>query len=183
MTALSVFSSSVRGTVLAVLLLGLAWPLATTLGLGVVFPHQAAGSPVVVDGRVVGSALVGQAFTGPGWLHGRPSAAGYDPRAAAGSNLAASNPALRERVATAAAELGPLPPPEAVTASGSGLDPHVSPAHAELQVARIAVARGLPEVEVRELVARHTERGPLGPPRVNVLAVNVALATLGSEAK
>ena len=169
-------SVSVRFALLAVFGAGLLWPLSTTLALRVAFPDRASGSMLRWEGRIVGSSLVGQAFTEDRYLWGRPSACGYDPRAAAGSNLAPSNPALRARAASDAAALGlASPPPEALAASGSGLDPHVSPAHAALQVGRVAAARGLPEQAVSEVIAAHTEAGWLGAPRVDVLGVNLAL--------
>jgi K+-transporting ATPase ATPase C chain len=137
---------------------------------------------------VVGSALAGQAFKSERWFQGRPSAAAYDPRAAAGSNLAPSNPALRERAAAASAAIaareGVSPeriPADLLTASGSGLDPHLSPAAALLQVPRIARARGLDEAQIRALVASHTEGrwlGLYGAPRVHLLHLNLALDAL-----
>lgn len=165
---------------------GLAYPLVTTLTAGALFPQQANGSLIEQNGRVVGSALVGQTFTGDRYFIGRPSAAGagYDPVNASGSNLAASNPALRERVQATAREIaqregvpGGQIPADLLTASGSGLDPHISPAGAEVQAARVARTRGLSEARVRELIAAATERGPLGlgQPGVNVLRLNLAL--------
>lgn len=167
------------------LLLGLAYPLAMTAIAGVAFPNQASGSLVTRDGTAVGSALIGQSFTSPGNLQPRPSAAGagYDASASSGTNLAPTSAKLAERLtadseamrrATGASTL----PADAITTSGSGLDPHVSPAFAELQVPRIAEARGLAEEEVRRVIAENTlgrTLGVLGEPRVNVLAVNLAL--------
>lgn len=164
-------------------LTGLAYPLAITALLHVVAPHEARGSLVVIDGKVVGSSLVGQAFTADHYLHGRPSAAGeqgYDPMRSGGSNLGPTSAALRDRV-RAAVQTGGWSPPvpaDAVTASASGLDPHVSPANALAQASRIAKARGLPEEKVRRLVANAVEAptlGFLGEPRVNVLLFNLAL--------
>lgn len=152
------------------------------------FPRQAAGSLVLVDGRARGSELVAQPFADPRYFQARPSAANYDPMAAAGSNLARSNPALRKRIDGLVEEVarreGIAPaqvPGELVTQSGGGLDPHLSPAGAAVQVARVARARGLPDAAVRDLVAAHTEGpqlGLLGRPRVNVLALNLALDAL-----
>jgi K+-transporting ATPase ATPase C chain len=185
---MSVLVSAVRFALVAVVGAGLVWPFATA-GVGrLLFPHQAVGGPVVRDGVVVGAAWVGQSFVGDGYLHGRPSAAGYDPRAAAGSNLAASNPALRDRVhadadALAAREgvVVDVIPPDAVAASGSGLDPHITPEHAALQVARVARARSVDVSVVQAIVDRHTDgAGPLDPghPRVYVLGVNLDLDAL-----
>ena len=163
-------------------LCGLVYPILTTLLAGALFPRQANGSLIVQDGKVVGSELVGQTFSGDRYFIGRPSAAGYDPRAAAGSNLAVSNPALRERVRQDAQAIarreGVRPeqiPPDLLAASGSGLDPHISPEAARLQVARVAQARGLSPQVVQQMVEEHTERGFLGRPRVNVLRLNLAL--------
>lgn len=176
---------ALRFTGVSVLGAGLAWPLLATALAGVLFPFQARGSLVEVDGRVVGSQLVSQPFAASGYLFGRPSPCGHDPRALAGSNLATSNPALRERVAAdsaaAAAREGVSPstlPPELLAASGSCIDPHLSPAAAAVQVARIAAARGLDPDRVRDVLTAHTEgTGPwsLGGPRVHVLGVNLAL--------
>ena len=168
------------------LLLGLAYPLAVTGIAQAAFPAQANGS-LVRDkaGRVVGSALVGQAFAQPGYLHPRPSAAGdgYDAAASSGSNLGPLNPDLITRVKADADALragtgATVIPADAVTTSASGLDPHISPAYAELQVARIASARGVGEAQVREVIEQHVEGrtfGVLGQPRVNVLLTNRAL--------
>jgi potassium-transporting ATPase KdpC subunit len=163
------------------LLAGLAWPVGAALLGGVLFPWQATGSVIVRDGVAVGSALVGQPFRGEGYLHGRPSAAGYDPFAVSGSNLAASHPALRERAATDAAAIAAREgvsvgaiPVDLVAASGSGIDPHVTEAAARLQLPRIARARGMGVDGVETLLERHIERG-LGPARVNVLGFNLAL--------
>jgi len=169
------------------IVLGLAYPLLIT-GLGrVIAPHQAAGSPVAADGRQVGSALIGQPFSSDRWFWSRPSAAGngYDATASGGSNLAANSPVLRRQIqqrrAAVARADGVRPdqvPADAVTASGSGLDPDISPAYAAIQVDRVAHARQLPVAAVRQLVRTHTEGrvlGFLGEPRVNVLELNQAL--------
>ena len=171
--------------------LGVGYPLAVTGVAQAAFSDQANGS-LVRDkaGQVVGSALVGQTFAAPGYLHPRPSAAGdgYDAAASSGSNLGPLNPDLIARVKTDAdalqSEAGAKAiPADAVTASASGLDPHISPAYAELQAARIAKARGGGEGQVREVIRQHVEGrtfGVLGQPRVNVLLTNQALdARLG----
>jgi len=167
-------------------LLGLAYPLAITGLAQGAFPHQANGSVVRVGGKVVGSELIGQNFIGPQYLHGRPSAAGsdgYDASASSGSNLGPLNADLAKRIQESAvalkAEAGAATiPGDAVTTSASGLDPHISPANAEMQAARIAAARGVPVEQVRALIGRHVEDrtfGVLGQPRVNVLLTNLAL--------
>lgn len=170
------------------LVLGVAYPLAVTGVAQVVFPTTANGSLVERNDVVVGSSLIGQPFTGSGHVHPRPSAAGdgYDAAASSGSNLAPTSRKLADRINADVAALrsagatGPIPA-DAVTASGSGLDPHVSPAYALLQAPRIAQARGLPEDQIRSVVLGAVERpllGLLGEPRVNVLAVNLALDAL-----
>ena len=148
-------------------------------------PGRAGGTLVLSGEQVVGSALIGQEFTGPEWFHGRPDA--FDPTASGASNPGPSNERLAEAVRTAAGGValleqwdGPLPA-DAVSGSGSGLDPHISPEYARLQAPRVAAARGLEGEEVLALVARSTEGrtlGFLGEPRVNVLLLNLALSTL-----
>lgn len=169
--------------------LGLAYPLAMT-GLARVVPDRADGSLVRADGRVVGSRLIGQRFTGDGWFLPRPSVAGegYDPMASGASNLGPNNEDLaatiHDRIAQVAAREGVDPgavPPDAVTASGSGLDPDISPQYARLQVARVARTRGLSEADVAALVEQHVQGrqlGFIGAPRVNVVELNLALHTL-----
>jgi len=158
--------------------------IGATLGR-VLFPSQAAGSVIVQANRVVGSVLVAQPFADPRYFQPRPSAANYDPMAAAGSNMARSNPDLRKRIdearATVAARDGVAPvnvPIELVTQSGSGMDPDITPAGAREQTARVAKARGLDAAVVDRLVAQHVQPpqfGLLGQPRVNVLLLNLAL--------
>ena len=169
-------------------LTGLVYPLALTGAARLLFPRQAEGSLIVRGGNVVGSRPVGQPFSAPGYLWGRLSATQpvpCDGSASSGSNLGPLNPALLEAARARIAALraadpaacGPVPV-DLVTASGSGLDPHVGPAAAEYQVARVARARGLPVAVVREVVRRHTSGrtlGLLGEPRVNVLEVNLEL--------
>lgn len=172
-------------------LVGLLYPLATTGVARLLWPFQAGGSLLEQDGRVVGSALIGQSFTDPRYFWGRPSATApmpYNAAASGGSNLGPANPALAQAVrariaALRAADPGnPAPiPVDLATASGSGLDPHISPAAAGYQAARVARARGLPTATVEQLIARHTERPVpdiLGEPVVNVLALNLALDRL-----
>ncbi len=180
---------AVRAVLLATLVLGLAYPLLVTGVARLAFPDRAGGSLLERDGVVVGSALLGQdPGEDPAYFWGRPSAGGHDPLATGASNLAQDNPELLaqvvERRARVAAADGVDPAdvaPDALLASGSGLDPHVSPAYAAQQVARVARERGLPEREVRALVADHTEGrtlGVLGEPRVAVLPLNLALDDL-----
>jgi len=166
-------------------LFGVAYPLLVTAVAQVVFPFAANGSMLERNGRPVGSVLIGQAFAGPGYFHPRPSAAGagYDAAASGGSNLGPTSAALVERVAAerdrrGAMQAGAAVPIELVTTSGSGLDPHVSPAGAAFQARRVARERGIPESAVRRVLTEFTEPrqfGLLGEPRVNVLLVNLAL--------
>lgn len=167
---------------------GVLYPLAVTGVAHVAFPHQAYGSLIVRDGHVVGSRLIGQPFDDPRYFWGRPSATSpqpYNGAASGGSNLGPTNPALadavRQRIAALhAADPGntqPVPV-DLVTASGSGLDPEISPAAAQYQLARVARVRHLDVAQVRQLVAAHTQGrwlGLFGEPRVNVLALNLAL--------
>jgi K+-transporting ATPase ATPase C chain len=169
-------------------LTGLVYPMAVTAVAQVVFPHQANGSLIMREGAPVGSELIGQPFESPMYFWGRPSATGphpYNAGASSGSNLGPTNDLLVNAVQSridalrAADPDNSLPiPVDLVTASGSGLDPHISPAAAEYQVPRVARARGLDEAAVREIVAQHSQPrtfGVLGEPTVNVLQVNLAL--------
>jgi potassium-transporting ATPase KdpC subunit len=164
---------------------GVIYPLAVTGIAQVVFPHQASGSIIVVDGKAVGSELIGQQFDDLKYFWARPSAAGYNAAASSGSNYGPMNPSLEEAVQARIDALktadpnNALPiPVDLVTASGSGLDPHVSVAAALYQVHRVASARGWSEAEVKSLVEQYTEGrqfGFLGELRVNVLELNLAL--------
>ena len=189
------FSSALRPaivmTILFAALLGLAYPLAMTGVAQAVLPAQANGSLVRdADGRVIGSSVVGQAFASERYFQTRPSAAGtsYDGLASSGSNLGPASQVLADRVKgdvakqRAAGVAGALPA-ELVTASGSGLDPDLSPAAAQAQAARVARVRGLPIARVRALVASLTIRPLLADPRVNVLALNRALDALAGSAE
>jgi K+-transporting ATPase ATPase C chain len=177
--------SAVRFAVVAIVLTGLVFPLfAAALGQAL-FPTQAHGSLIVRNGVAVGSSLVAQPFTADKYFQPRPSAANFDPRAMSGSNWAPSNPALRERIEASSKSIAAREavtataiPADLVTTSGSGIDPHISPAAARLQVARVAKARGMSIVEVQALVDANTLAptfGILGQSRVNVLELNLAL--------
>jgi K+-transporting ATPase ATPase C chain len=185
------------------LITGLAYPLAMTGLAQVLFPHQANGSLIVKDGKMLGSTLIGQPFTDDKYFHGRPSATvkpdpndssktvpePYNAANSAGSNLGPTNKALidrvREDVEKLKAENPKAPVPiDLVTTTGSGLDPHISPEAAFFQVPRVAKARNLTEERVRQLVAQHVEGrllGILGEPRVNVLALNIALDQVAAQ--
>jgi len=186
-----------KNAILALLLLsvltGIVYPLAITVVAQLAMRGPANGSLVVVDGVVRGSALIGQDWRGELWFHGRPSATGpepYVPLPSTGSNLGPINPALATAFAERAQALRAQPtdgngggsiPVDLLTSSGSGLDPHISPAAARLQVERVARARGLAPSRVRALVDEHVQGrwlGFLGEPRVNVLALNLALAAM-----
>ena len=170
------------------LITGALYPLAVTGVAQVAFPVQANGSLVRDDqGQVRGSALIAQNFQGDGWFHSRPSAGAYATVASSASNLAPSNPALVERVQGDAALLyqaqqGPVPQ-ALLTTSGSGLDPHLSPAAVAYQIPRVAAARQLPVARLQALQEEATLRPLIGPPVVNVLALNRALEKLASKSK
>lgn len=196
---------SILATLVITLLTGLAYPLAMTGLSQTLFPAQAHGSLIEKDGHVVGSTLIGQTFTGSGYFHPRPSAttdtdpndatkqipAPYNAGASNASNAAPSSKSLASDVADRIAALkadnpnARVPVPvDLITTSASGLDPHISPAAAEYQVPRVAAARGIPENQLRQLVARHTEGrtfGILGEAHVNVLELNLALDQQGTS--
>jgi K+-transporting ATPase ATPase C chain len=184
----SVWRTAIRFTLVTTLLLGLGYPLLVTALAGAVFPHEAAGSLIFKDGQVIGSELLAQSFTSDRYFHPRPSAAGngYDASASGGSNLAQSNTKLVQRVQDDINKLsadnpGKPVPIDMVTTSGSGLDPDITPDNAYFQAPRVAKARGLSEDQMRTLIAGNTsgrQLGLLGEPRVNVLALNLALDKL-----
>jgi K+-transporting ATPase ATPase C chain len=171
------------------ILTGLAYPLAMTGVAQVIAPNTANGSIVMKDGKPIGSELIGQAFTKDQYFWSRPSGAGngYDGASSSGSNLGPTSPKLMERIKTEAARYpgeGPVPA-DAVTASGSGLDPHITPENAHRQAARVAKARNLPVEQVSALIDKFTEGrtlGFIGEPRVNVLDLNLALDAVGGAA-
>ncbi len=178
-------------TLATTVLFGLLYPLAVT-GLGqLLFPTQANGTLLVKTGVIVGSHLIGQPFSSAGYFHSRPSAAGngYDATSSGGSNLGPTNHQLLDRVKSDVEKLHAenptaVIPVDLVTTSGSGLDPDISPAAAEYQIARVSHERGLSETEVRALVAKHTlgrQFGILGEPRVNVLELNLELDAVHSK--
>ncbi|WP_433163425.1 potassium-transporting ATPase subunit KdpC [Kribbella sp. CA-247076] len=181
------FGVAVRVLVLFTAVLGILYPLTMTGVAQVLFPDQANGSVVTVQGKEVGSSLIGQQY-GDEWFQTRPSAVDYDGKGSAASQYGPNNPELVNLIAErrqAVAELEGVDPaqvpPDALTASGSGLDPHISPAYAALQVNRVARAQGRPVAEVQRLVQENTDGrtlGFLGEPRVNVVSLNAALAAL-----
>ena len=183
---------SIKLTIVLTILLGIIYPLAMTGVANVLFPHQAQGSLIERDGKVVGSELIGQTFAAPGYFHGRPSAAGdkgYDASNSSGSNLGPTNKtlisAVQQRVKDVV-EANPgisahQVPIDLVTTSGSGLDPEISPASADIQVMRVAKARRIGEDDVRLLIRQNTRArslGVLGESGVNVLTLNLALDKL-----
>jgi len=178
---------AIKATLVLTVLTGLLYPLAVTGLAQILFPRQANGSLLAVNGKTVGSALIGQSFTKPEYFQGRPSAAGngYDGLNSGGSNYGPTNQKLADRVRDDVKKFraenpgysGPVPA-DLLTASASGLDPDISPASADVQVARVASARGVSADAVRQLVAAHTagrQYGLFGEPRVNVLELNLAL--------
>jgi K+-transporting ATPase ATPase C chain len=179
---------AIKATIVLTLLTGVLYPLIVTGLAKILFPNQAEGSLIQANGKVIGSELIGQRFTKPEYFHGRPSAAGsdgYDGLSSGGSNYGPTNQKLIDRVredvkkfrAENPSFTGAIPA-DIVTASASGLDPHISPAAAEAQAARVATARGMSMELVRSMIAAQTEDrqfGILGEPRVNVLKLNLAL--------
>lgn len=185
----SVWKTSIRFTIVTTVLLGVGYPLLVTGVAGAIFPHKAAGSLILKDGKIIGSELLAQSFTSDKYFHPRPSAAGngYDATASGGSNLAQSSKALVTRIQgdidkLTAQNPGKPVPIDLVTTSASGLDPDITPDAADYQVARVAKARNLTEDQLRKLVAENTtarQFGLLGEPRVNVLELNLALDAVG----
>jgi potassium-transporting ATPase KdpC subunit len=175
-------------TLVTTLMFGVLYPLAITGLAQVLFPGRANGQLIERNDKIVGSRIIGQAFSGPGYFHSRPSSAGtgYDPTSSGGSNLAPTNKTLIERVKGDVQKLqteNPTAsiPVDLVTTSGSGLDPDISPAAAEFQIPRVAHSRAMKEDDVRTLVRKHTkdrDLGFLGEPRVNVLELNLELDAL-----
>jgi len=186
-----VLITSILYTVVTTALLGVGYPLLVTVIAKAAFPKQANGSLIAENGTIVGSTLIGQPFTGEKYFHSRPSAAGtgYDATSSGGSNYGATSKKLIDRVAgdtaTAQADHPGVPVPiDLVTASASGLDPHISLAGAEYQVARIAKKRSMSEEAVRGLIAKHTTQrmfGVLGEPVVNVLELNLELDNISAN--
>ena len=173
-------------TVATAILLGIVYPLVVAGIARLMFPDKANGQLIQRDGKTVGSRIIGQAFTGPGYFHSRPSVAGtngYDAANSAGSNLGPTNKTLIDRVKRSADSVQPENPGspvpvDLVTTSASGLDPHITPAAADFQLPRVARERGMSEEQLRRLVAKHTEGRQLqflGEPRVNVLELNLEL--------
>ncbi len=172
-------------TLVTTIMLGLVYPLTVTGLARVLFPKRANGQLIEKNGKIVGSRIIGQPFTGPGYFHSRPSAAGtgYDATSSTGSNLGPTNKALLERVNADVEKLraenpGTSIPVDLVTASGSGLDPEISPAAAEFQIPRVAQERHINPVQLRAFVQKHTtgrDWGFLGEPRVNVLELNLEI--------
>ena len=176
---------SIAMTVVTTVLLGLIYPLVVTGLAQMLFPHKANGQLVVKNGKVIGSKIIGQGFSGPGYFHSRPSAAGngHDAANSGGSNLGPTNQKLLNRVKTdvagaQAANPAVSVPIDMVTTSASGLDPHITPANAEFQLSRVAKARAISVEQVQAVVSKHTEGrqfGILGEPRINVLELNLDL--------
>jgi len=178
---LSQLRPAIALTLFFTLLTGIAYPLAMTGAAQALMPYQANGSQVLDGGTLIGSALIGQNWASDKYFHGRPSAVKYDASTSSGSNLGPSSKTLTANLAGSVAALGGNIPADLATASGSGLDPDISPAGALFQAGRVAAARGLPEQAVTRLVTAHTQGpalGILGEPHVNVLDLNRALDAL-----
>jgi potassium-transporting ATPase KdpC subunit len=184
------FMIAIWFTLVTTVMFGILYPLAITGLAQVLFPHQANGQLIEKNGKIVGSRIIGQSFTGLGYFHSRPSnaGAGYDPTSSSGSNLGPTNKILIDRVKGDVQKLqaenptAPIPV-DLVTGSGSGLDPDISPAAAEFQIPGVAHARGMKQEDVRALVLKHTrgrDLGYLGEPRVNVLELNLDLDTVNA---
>ena len=181
------FMTSIWMTIVTTLLLGIVYPFIVTGLAQILFPQQANGGLITMDGKIVGAHLIGQTFSSPGYFHSRPSAAGngYDAGNSSGSNLGPTNKMLVDRMTgdiqkAQAENPGAQVPMDLVTTSGSGLDPHISPEAAAFQIPRIAHERGISEADVSNLIDKHTEGrqlGFLGEPRVNVLELNLELDT------
>ncbi len=175
--------TAVRMTIATTILLGIIYPLAVTGLAQILFPDKANGQLIEANGKIIGSRIIGQAFSGPGYFHSRPSAVGYDATNSNGSQWGPTNKKLIDRVkgdvTTLHGENPNVPVPvDLVTASASGLDPDITPAAAEFQIHRVAAERKMPEADVTRLVSEHTTGrtwGLLGEPRVNVLELNLAL--------
>src|SRR5665213_2388305 len=181
------FMISIWMTIVTTILLGVVYPFVVTGIAQVIFPHQANGDLIMANGKIVGSSLIGQPFSSPGYFRSRPSAAGtgYDAGNSGGSNLGPTNKMLVDRMAADVQKAqvenpGVLVPVDLVTTSGSGLDPHISPEAAAFQAPRIGRERNMSEADVLALIAKHSEArqlGFLGEPRVNVLELNLDLDT------
>jgi K+-transporting ATPase ATPase C chain len=183
---MSEFKRAIKFTLVLIVLIGLVYPFVMTAIANLIFPYQAKGSIIKVDGKAVGSELIGQKFTDSKWFMGRPSAVDYNAESSGGTNYALSNPKFKEEVERNIEEfLKKNPgvkrsdiPADIVTSSASGLDPHISPQAAYLQVERVAKANNLPEKVVKKLVDENIEGrflGIFGEPRVNVLKLNLSL--------
>lgn len=181
----------IRAGIAMMTLCGIVYTFAVTGLGGALFPHQATGSLITKGDQVVGSALVGQQFASDSYFYGRPSAVNHDPFSTGGSNLAPSNPDLRDRVKQDSAHIAEREnvsadqiPVDLLATSGGGIDPHISPEAARLQLARVAAARNIEQAQLEQLISQHTEQpqlGLFGQPRINVLQLNIALDQLTSE--